>query len=137
MSESKLRGSCLCGSVSYTVSGKAERFYHCHCSRCRKASGTGHCSNVLATDARVTWGGDEALVTRYRHPEAERFMTTFCARCGGPLPRYVEHMNLAVIPAGSLDESPPLAPQARIFVDSSAPWSCDTRELPAFAEYPA
>ncbi|MDQ6957621.1 MAG: hypothetical protein Q9M24_00745 [Mariprofundaceae bacterium] len=40
MSQTTLRGSCLCGSVQYEISGEIVRFYHCHCGRCRKATDT-------------------------------------------------------------------------------------------------
>ena len=39
MGDIALSGSCLCGSVAYELQGDARRFYHCHCERCRKASG--------------------------------------------------------------------------------------------------
>jgi hypothetical protein len=48
----------------------------------------------------------------------------------------VPELELVVIPAGSLDSAPPLAPQARIFWDSRADWSCAAGDLPVFAEYP-
>jgi hypothetical protein len=41
MSEQTLSGSCLCGALHYSLTGEPVRFMHCHCSRCRKASGTG------------------------------------------------------------------------------------------------
>ncbi len=47
MKTSSLTGSCLCGEVRYTATGEESRFYHCHCKRCRKASGTGHASNLF------------------------------------------------------------------------------------------
>ena len=51
-----LKGSCLCGSVQYEMAGEAQRFYHCHCQRCRKATGTGHGSLILVTPATsITW----------------------------------------------------------------------------------
>src|SRR6202034_265236 len=46
MAESTVKGSCLCGAVKYEVTGEPKRFYHCHCSRCRKVTGTGHASNM-------------------------------------------------------------------------------------------
>ena len=42
MSQITVKGGCLCGSVQYEVTGETKRFYHCHCERCRKATGTGH-----------------------------------------------------------------------------------------------
>jgi len=35
------RGSCLCGVVAFEVEGPFDLFLNCHCSRCRKATGTG------------------------------------------------------------------------------------------------
>ncbi len=48
MTTTTLRGSCLCGAVHYEAVGEVRRFLHCHCSRCRKATGTGHASNLTA-----------------------------------------------------------------------------------------
>ena len=135
MSET-FRGGCLCGAVKYEVRGKPVRFYHCHCGRCRKATGTGHASNIMVTLESISWEKGEEAVRRYKVPEAERFSTAFCSHCGGQLPRLVPELNAAVIPAGSLDHPPAIAPQARIFWDSRAGWSCATGDLPVFAEYP-
>src|SRR5262249_45964259 len=44
-----LRGSCLCGGVSYVVDGAPLRAWSCHCSRCRKARSAAHASNLFTT----------------------------------------------------------------------------------------
>lgn len=137
MPEISVNGSCLCGSIQYEVTGKAERFYHCHCQRCRKSTGTGHASNLLMTPASsLTWTKGEDLLMRYKVPEAERFYTLFCKQCGSPMPRVMSGLDGVLIGAGSLDCEPPMAPQARIFWDSRAEWSCPSGGLPAFPEYP-
>lgn len=137
MSDQELKGSCLCGTVRYTVRGEAVRFYHCHCSRCRKASGTGHASNLMVRPAAsLTWTAGGDLIAGYKVPEAERFRTCFCPQCGSPLPRAVPELDAVVIPAGSLDSEPPIAPEARIFWDSRVAWSCSGDDLPVYAEYP-
>ena len=123
MPEQEFRGGCLCGAVEYLIRGEPKRFYHCHCRRCRKATGTGHASNVLVALGEATWTKGEALIRRYKVPEAERFATWFCSECGGQLPRIQPERGVAVIPAGSLDGDPGIAPQARIFWDSRAEWS--------------
>ena len=51
MSDEVLTGSCLCGAVSYEVRGPFTRFGHCHCSRCRKASGSAHSTALYAIPA--------------------------------------------------------------------------------------
>ena len=40
------RGSCLCGAVTYEVSGDFGDGYFCHCQRCRKATGSAYASNA-------------------------------------------------------------------------------------------
>ena len=34
-----IRGSCLCGAVSYEITGSFKVIGHCHCSTCRKSHG--------------------------------------------------------------------------------------------------
>ena len=132
---STLTGSCLCGAVRYEVTGEATKFYHCHCQRCRKATGTGHASNLLVPPGSLKWTQGEEWVRYFKLPEAQRFATQFCSVCGSLLPRFVPQANFFVIPAGSLDGDAPIAPQARIFWDSRASWSCGGEDLPVHSEY--
>ena len=130
-----LTGGCLCGAVRYTATGDVTRFYHCHCSRCRKATGTGHASNLFLAGS-LAWENGEDRVASYKPPDAERFTNTFCRNCGGRVPRFIEKLGMVFIPAGSLDDEPGTAPQARIFTASRVGWSCDAAPLPEFSEYP-
>ncbi len=34
-----IKGSCLCGKVTFEISGEPSSLSYCHCSRCRKAAG--------------------------------------------------------------------------------------------------
>lgn len=130
------RGSCLCGSVQYELTGEPVRFYHCHCSRCRKASGTGHASNLMVKTDDFRWLAGKDLLKRFKVPDAERFFTHFCSQCGSAMPREVPDLGMVIIAAGSLDHDIPMKPQARIFWDSRAEWSCSGDGLKVFAEYP-
>lgn len=135
MSESQLKGSCLCGAVRFTVTGEPQRFYHCHCSRCRKASGTGHASNLFVKGA-LSFESGEAEVVHFKLPTAQRFTNSFCRICGSRMPRFIESLGMVFLPAGALDGEPGFAPQARIFTGSRTAWSCSTEALPEFSEYP-
>lgn len=131
-----IKGSCLCGSIQYEIMGEAQRFYHCHCKRCRKATGTGHASLILMTPLKsISWIQGEDKLGCYKVPEAERFYNCFCQQCGSAMPRVVPELDGVLVPAGSLDTPSPLPAQARIFWDSRAEWSCSD-DLPVFAEYP-
>jgi len=136
MSTAEFRGSCICGAISYEIRGEARAFYHCHCSRCRKSSGTGHASNIILKPESANWTSGQELLGTFRVPDAQRFRTVFCTRCGSPMPRVAPDLSLAVIPAGSLDSELPIGPTARIMWGSRATWSCPAGELPAWSEYP-
>jgi hypothetical protein len=136
MAQSTLKGSCLCGTVKYEVTGEPKRFYHCHCSRCRKVSGTGHASNLFLQPAALTWLSGEELIRTFKVSEAKRFFNSFCAQCGSRLPRQMTGSDFVMVPAGSLDDAAPIRPQARIFSESRVSWSCTDGELPVYPELP-
>lgn len=136
MSKTPLNGSCLCGAVKYEVTGEATRFFHCHCSRCRKATGTGHASNLFLQPGELKWLQGEDQVRSFKLPDAKRFTNTFCATCGGRLPRQAPGTDVVLVPAGSLDCDAPIKPQARIFMAWSAKWACAGDGLPAYPELP-
>ena len=129
-------GSCLCGAVSYRVRAPFLQFAHCHCQRCRKATGTGHATNLYFERGNFEWLSGEDLATRYDLPSAKSFATTFCRTCGSPLPHHTRSGRTVVVPAGSLDNSPTISPQARIFWQSRATWACAEDDIPKFSTYP-
>lgn len=136
MSTKTLTGSCLCGALHYTVTGEPDRFYHCHCQRCRKATGSAHASNLFVKGT-LNWDQGEESVKFFKLPEAERFGNSFCEICGSRLPKAVPAMGFVMIPAGSLNDEPGFLPQARIFTGSRAHWSCDSSDMPVFTDYPS
>ncbi|MCI3132528.1 GFA family protein [Phenylobacterium aquaticum] len=48
-------GSCLCGGIAFEISGPFEAFFLCHCSRCRKDTGSAHAANLFSSTAKLTW----------------------------------------------------------------------------------
>lgn len=133
---STISGSCLCGSVKYEIVGQTRSFFHCHCKRCRKASGTGHASNLIVKPVSADWMQGKDLISEFPVPGAKRFKTVFCNRCGSPLPRIAPDLSIAVVPAGSLDSKAEVGPTDRIFWESRSDWSCESGDLPTWAEYP-
>lgn len=131
----EFKGSCLCGQVSYELKGERMAFYHCHCQRCQKMSGTGHASNLRVKGGDLKWLKGDALISSYKVPEAERFRNDFCSNCGSPLPRHFESHGFTLVPAGTLDMDLDAGADARIFCGSKANWSCQD-ELPSFDQYP-
>src|SRR5271169_1156387 len=137
MSSEALVGSCLCGAVTYRVRAPFMQFAHCHCERCRKATGTGHATNLYVEHENFERLTGEDCTARYDLPTAKSFATTFCRTCGSPLPHHTRSGRTVVVPAGSLDDEPPMPLQAHIFWESRAPWACSSEGVPRFATYPS
>ena len=118
----EISGSCLCGEVTFVVSGEVSAFHLCHCSRCRRSTGTAHASNIFTKPENITWLSGTENIRRYEHPTAETFAKQFCSRCGSGLP-YINRPGTAlVIPAGSLKGDPGVTPQDNIFWGSRVQW---------------
>jgi hypothetical protein len=118
----KPRGSCLCGAVAYVVEGAPLRWWFCHCGRCRKARGAACASNLFTAADGVRFVRGEDRTAAYKIPEAQFFRQVFCRTCGSAVPNVDPARNVAVIPAGTLDDDPGFRPQAHIFVGSKATW---------------
>ena len=129
-------GSCACGKVRWEFDGPGERMGYCHCSRCRKARSSAFSAQVFMPLDRFRWLSGEDALGEYKVAEARFFTASFCRACGSPAPRTLDDFNLAMVPAGCLDQDPGLRPQAHIYVASKAPWLEITDALPRFEESP-
>lgn len=128
-----IRGSCLCGGVCFEVARTVGPFELCHCSRCRKSCGSAFVSGVgvKTSDYRLIQGAE--LIRTYQAPVVERppgYSTSFCGRCGSPVPNPSPHSAWFEIAAGLFDDDPGTRPDKHIFVEYRAPWFAITDELP-------
>jgi hypothetical protein len=128
-------GTCLCGAVSFEVSGAFEGFFLCHCSRCRKGTGSAHAANLFSRTAHVTWLSGEDRVKTYRVP-GTRHQKSFCAECSSALPRVQPDLGLLVVPAGSLDSEVRIRPDAHIFFADRADWDQRLEDVPKVDKLP-
>src|SRR6185295_6432620 len=87
-------GSCLCGEVQFEIAGDFERFFLCHCGRCRKDTGSAHAANLFSSTAKVHWLSGQAKIKRF-HVPSTRHEKCFCSECGSALPRI--QMNGALL----------------------------------------
>ena len=128
-------GQCLCGAVKFRISGAFDSFFLCHCSRCRKDSGSAHSANLFATRANLDWLTGEDQI-RIFHLPGTRHVKCFCATCGSALPFAEPNGDLLVVPAGSLDTPVEMRPDAHICVSSRADWDCDLADVAEISGLP-
>lgn len=129
-------GSCLCGAARFQISGDFDRFYLCHCSYCRKDTGSAHAANLFSSSATLEWlsGQDQAVL--FNLP-GTRHSRSFCRSCGSALPSLQMEGKLLVVPAGSLDGAVPRYPDAHLFGASRANWDHDLEQVPTMERFPA
>jgi hypothetical protein len=115
-----LTGGCLCGAVRYEINGALGPITVCHCSFCRRSSGSAFMPAVCvyATRFRIVNGAD-VLSAFESSPRYER---VFCSRCGSQLfGRHAAH-PFVWLRIGGLDEDPGTRPAFHFMTGSKAPW---------------
>jgi hypothetical protein len=129
--ESIVRGSCLCGGVRFAVRPPFIRAGHCHCSRCRKHSGTAVCTQARVGREQFELLAGEALIRVYGAGEGA--VKAFCSVCGSSLfgGTWPDGPQVS-IRLGAFDDDPGIAPQFHTYVGSRAPWDRITDDLPQF-----
>lgn len=129
-----LAGGCLCGAVRFEVTEPLESAGYCHCTRCRRRTGT-----AASVQARVAPGslrvldGEEHV--RCWAPE-DGYAKCFCDLCGGALwSRHPEDETRISVRLGAFDGDPGIRPSYRQFVAYAAPWEPVPDDgLPRFPE---
>jgi len=125
-----VRGACLCGSVQFEADPPFIKFVRCHCSRCRKATGSAFTANAYVLPQAFRWTSGEYQVARFDLPQARSFSTSFCRGCGSPLPHATRSGREVIIPAGSLIDDPGASPTIDACWQSRAQWLSDVTNLP-------
>jgi len=114
-------GQCLCGGVRFEIDGALGPVVYCHCSQCRRASGSAFAANasVHAGDFRVVSGAE--LVREFESSPGQR--RAFCSRCGSKLYARIDaHPEIRRVRLGSLDADPGVRAAAHAWTGSRAPW---------------
>ncbi|CUH49252.1 GFA family protein [Ruegeria atlantica] len=129
LAKTMVKGGCICGAVRYEVNAPAISTGYCHCSCCRKFSGS----------AVNAWTAFPVSAVRFLDEEPVYFATTpiakrgFCAKCGASLtdqlvqPRETAYL---VMHTSSLDNPENFAPSVHSGIESKMPWFDILDDLP-------
>jgi hypothetical protein len=125
-------GGCLCGAVRFGLTEKLAPVGFCHCSKCRRVSGTGSNAVLNVRGDRFAWIFGEDRLKHYALPSG--WSTVFCGDCGCPMPQATPDGGRLFVPAGALDGDPALAIAGHIFVGSKPAWVAICDDAPRFEE---
>jgi hypothetical protein len=127
-----LTGRCYCGAVEYAVADEFRYALNCHCSQCRRTTGSAFkpFAGIERAKLRLTRGGGDLLIVG-----EETGNDTHCNRCGSLLFSVVREGAFVHVTLGTLVDDPAIRPSAHIFVGSKAPWFTIADDLPQYAEH--
>lgn len=94
-----ITGSCLCGGVTFEVTGPLRDVIACHCTQCRKTSGH-YVAATACDDDDLKFNKLDTLAWYRSSAVAER---GFCNRCGSTMFFRPHVGNFTSILAGTLD----------------------------------
>jgi hypothetical protein len=129
-----LAGECCCRAVRYAVPDAFEYALNCHCSNCRRTTGSAFkpFAGIARERFSVTRGEDQLMI----HGDATNH-DAHCRRCGSLLYSLVRGGAFVHVAMGTLVDSPSIRPTAHIFVGSKAPWFSIADDLPQHQEHVA
>ena len=124
-----LVGKCLCGTVRYDVADEFVYAANCHCSNCRRATGSAFKSfpGIERGKLHITRGEDNLMIFG-----DETGHDTRCKLCGSFLYSLVRNGSYVHVAMGTLVDDPTIRPTKHIFVGSKAPWFTITDDLPQY-----
>jgi hypothetical protein len=119
--ETLLTGGCLCGGVRFEITAPLGAASYCHCSRCRRRTGTAASAQARIDGDSLRFVSGEELVKAYRPQRG--FEKLFCSECGSSLfsRNSSDHSQMSVR-LGAFDEDPGVRPSWHQFVAYAAPW---------------
>lgn len=125
------QGSCLCGAVTIEVHGGIDSIIHCHCSMCRKSSGTAYATNGFVAKAGLLIKTGEEQINYYEIAPGKK--RHFCSVCASPIfSSNDESPELLRLRLGILDTDIVERAISHNFVSSSANWDDLDAELPRY-----
>ena len=124
-----LTGKCFCGAVQYAVADSFGYAANCHCSNCRRTTGSAFkpFAGIEREKFSLTAGADKLLIFG-----EENGHDAHCPRCGSLLYSLVRDGAFVHVAMGTLVDDPTIRPTCHIFVGSKAPWFTIADGLPQY-----
>lgn len=115
------QGECNCGAVAFEISAPISEVFVCHCSICRRYSGSNGIAVVVINNESFRWLRGDSQIATWKKPDAD-WHAWFCRVCGSALPGPNDASRMFV-PAGLISTGgEALKVTQHIWVGSKAVW---------------
>ncbi|WP_444996941.1 GFA family protein [Aliikangiella sp. IMCC44359] len=114
-------GECNCGTVSFELNREVSDIYICHCSICRKATGSSGIAVSIISKNKFHWLKGKNNISSWSKPGHD-WETNFCSTCGSPLPGENDSENMFIPVSLLTTGNNKLKVAHHIYVGSKAGW---------------
>ncbi len=87
-----IKGKCLCEEVKFNIHCEKLKYYSCHCSLCRKTTGT--LSNVATMIDSHLFEFESGTDNIKLFTKPTGFQSSFCTTCGSALPKQLRNTDM-------------------------------------------
>lgn len=128
-----IKGSCLCGRITYEYDGELDELAVCHCDQCKRAQGTPFATNAPIRADRFRFVSGQGHAKDFYSSPAKR--RVFCSECGSPLfsarddKRDTLRLRVGTVTSGHIP-----TPSYQIYCDSAAEWFTLDGDQPKYGE---
>ncbi|MCH1918296.1 GFA family protein [Shewanella sp. A3A] len=132
-----LRGQCTCGQIKYQLNCPPLVVHCCHCSWCRRETGSAFAINAMIEADQVQLLSGEPVLINTPSNSGKGQQIARCPKChvavwshyagSGPLTKFVR--------VGTLLQASELPPDVHIFTADKLPWMQLPADVPAFEIY--
>lgn len=117
-------GRCLCGAVTYELSGDLIATAICHCDHCQRQSGGAFSVNLVAHESQLAINGElTTYEERGERGDAVYVRRRFCGSCGSPIvSELAMSAGVVAVKAGTLDDRSTVQPTVEVWCVDRQPW---------------
>jgi hypothetical protein len=117
-------GRCLCGAISYQITGDLLATVVCHCDHCQRQSGGAFSVNVVVHESQLTVNGELKTYNETNTDGSEIYVQRrFCGTCGSPIvSALTAPAGILAVKAGTLDDKSTVQPNTEAWCVDRQPW---------------
>ena len=128
-------GKCLCGEVTYEISGDPVLQGNCHCIDCRKNTGAGFATILFFKEEQVAQLRGKTSSFQYKSDSGNSKTKLFCQRCGSVvLGNNSGRPGIMSVYVGTLDDASFVTPQFNVYTSRALPFVKIDESLNNFEE---
>ncbi|KMQ51352.1 aldehyde-activating protein [Chitinispirillum alkaliphilum] len=128
-----MKGSCLCGQISFQLKSDPLFSALCHCKACQKSSGSAFSFVIGVKKSDLQLEGTELKIYECTGDSGSPAYRHFCANCGSIIYGQMKSQpDVVFLRAGLLDDLSGIKPKMNVYWRDHLPWLSDLTGIHSF-----